>query len=567
MTELFLKLVNMSISAGWLVLAILIARLLLKKAPKWVNVLLWGIVAVRLVCPFTLESVLSLIPKAVASGELVSQWQKEYVGDITIIHDISSDYAAAVAAGREPIADGFGGYYVVTAHDSVSAPATVGNTFVPLLSVLWLLGIAAMAIYSAVSYLQLRRRVATAVRLKDNIFQSENVPSPFVLGILRPGIYLPFALQDSDLRHVIAHEKAHIRRRDHWWKPLGFALLTLHWFNPLLWLGYILLCRDIELACDEKVIKELGADQRADYSQALLSCGVSRRSIAACPLAFGEVGVKKRVTSVLHYKKPAFWIIVMAVVLCFIVAVCFLTDPMHDFAAELPQYVALEDLPKDYGLHQAKQDGCVVMEDGDVTSGEDIWQTFIAATKRGQKAQVRYVDYYTPNIPESYPDDLTVSPSMYVHDLTYDGRRYTARWYEGGKEISRSYKYLLHLTGNAESRYAAYQSYDRYVLTDRNDVTWEDIFAGLVSSSHWAHIDHLSVYVDLIYKYAPSDLELQVAADSLLAEKEEFGIGSVTVDTQRQCLHITVSSFSDPLYAFIAGHISLNHVHISLIGG
>lgn len=550
MTELFLRIVNMSISASWLVLAILIARLLLQKAPKWVNVLLWGIVAVRLVCPFALESVLSLIP----SAETIPP---------TIMTDKTPQIHSGISMLNSAVNPVIGTAFSPAPGDSAN-PLQI---WLPVLCGIWLLGIAAMAIYSAVSYLQLRRRVATAVRLKDNIFQSENVPSPFVLGILRPGIYLPFSLEDSDLRHVIAHEKAHVRRRDHWWKPLGFALLTLHWFNPLMWLGYILLCRDIELACDEKVIKELGANQRADYSQALLSCGISRRSIAACPLAFGEVGVKKRVTSVLHYKKPAFWIIVMAVVLCIIVAVCFLTDPMHYFAAELPQYVALEDLPKDYGLHQAKQDGCVVMEDGDVTSGEDIWQTFIAATKRGQKAQVRYVDYDTPNIPESYPDDLTVSPSMYVHDLTYDGRRYTARWYEGGKEISRSYKYLLHLTGNAESRYATYQSYDRYVLTDRNDVTWEDIFAGLVSSSHWAHIDHLSVYVDLIYKYAPSDLELQVAADSLLAEKEEFGIGGITVDTQRQCLHITVSSFSDPLYPFIAGHISLNHVHISLIGG
>ena len=550
MTELFLRIVNMSISASWLVLAILIARLLLQKAPKWVNVLLWGIVAVRLVCPFALESVLSLIP----SAETIPP---------TIMTDKTPQIHSGISMLNSAVNPVIGTAFSPAPGDSAN-PLQI---WLPVLCGIWLLGIAAMTVYSAVSYLQLRRRVATAVRLKDNIFQSENVPSPFVLGILRPGIYLPFALEDRDLHHVIAHEKAHIRRRDHWWKPLGFALLTLHWFNPLMWLGYILLCRDIELACDEKVIKELGADQRADYSQTLLNCGISRRSIAACPLAFGEVGVKKRVTSVLHYKKPAFWIIVMAVVLCIIVAVCFLTDPMHDFAAELPQYVALEDLPKDYGLHQAKQDGCVVMEDGDVTSGEDIWQTFIAATKRGQKAQVRYVDYDTPNIPESYPDDLTVSPSMYVHDLTYDGRRYTARWYEGGKEISRSYKYLLHLTGNAESRYATYQSYDRYVLTDRNDVTWEDIFAGLVSSSHWAHIDHLSVYVDLIYKYAPSDLELQVAADSLLAEKEEFGIGGITVDTQRQCLHITVSSFSDPLYPFIAGHISLNHVHISLIGG
>ena len=151
--------------------------------------------------------------------------------------------------------------------------------------------------------------------------------SPFVLGLIKPKIYLPFNMNEKDMEHVVAHEMAHIRRKDHLWKPLGFILLTLHWFNPLMWLGYVLLCRDIELACDEKVIKELDHDARADYSQALLTCSVNRRMIAACPLAFGEVGVKDRVKSVLNYKKPAFWIIIAAIVACVAVAVCFLTNP------------------------------------------------------------------------------------------------------------------------------------------------------------------------------------------------------------------------------------------------
>ena len=152
-----------------------------------------------------------------------------------------------------------------------------------------------------------------------------------MLGIIKPKIYLPFQIDGQNLEHVVSHEQAHIQRRDHWWKPLGFLLLTIHWFNPLMWLAYVLLCRDIELACDEKVVRELGMEQRADYSQALLACSVNRRMIAACPLAFGEVGVKERVKSVLNYKKPAFWVMVVSVVACAVVAVCFLTNPIDAF--------------------------------------------------------------------------------------------------------------------------------------------------------------------------------------------------------------------------------------------
>ena len=327
MNELFLKIINMSISASWLVLAVLLLRLVLKKAPKWVNVLLWGIVAIRLICPLTIESPISMIPDSVGSGELVSEWMDDYIDDIDIHHPDSVYYDAAIGAGREPISDGEGGYYVVTKHDQLGEPATIENTVMPVLSTVWIVGMAVLALYTVISYFRLRRRLDTAVRYKDNIYQSEKVSSPFVLGIIKPRIYLPFRMDAQDLEHVIAHEQAHIRRKDHWWKPLGFLLLTIHWFNPLMWLAYVLLCRDIELACDEKVIKELGNEQRADYTQALVACSVNRRIIAACPLAFGEVGVKERVKSVMNYKKPAFWIIILAIITCVIVAVCFLTNP------------------------------------------------------------------------------------------------------------------------------------------------------------------------------------------------------------------------------------------------
>ena len=303
----------MSISASWLVLVVLILRFVLKKAPKWVNILLWGIVAIRLICPFSFESALSLIPSAETFPEKV-------------ISGPSFDVQTGITPVDNRINDYLGDRYF----EGVTVPANNGNNIMTILTIVWTIGILLLVAYTVISYWRLRRKVDTAVRYKDNIFQSENVKSPFVLGIIKPRIYLPFNMNGQDLEHVVAHEQAHIHRKDHWWKPLGFLLLTIHWFNPLMWLAYVLLCRDIELACDEKVIKELGNEQRADYMQALVACSVNRRMIAACPLAFGEVGVKERVKSVMNYKKPAFWVIIIAVIICVGVAACFLTNPKQD---------------------------------------------------------------------------------------------------------------------------------------------------------------------------------------------------------------------------------------------
>lgn len=313
MNEFFLKIINMSISASWLIFAVLILRLVLKKAPKWVNVLLWGIVAIRLICPFSFESALSLIPSAE-----------------TFPKKIISGPSFDVQSGITPVDNRINDYLGDRYFEGVTVPANNGNTIMTILTIVWTIGILLLVAYTVISYWRLHREIDTAVRYKDNIFQNENVSSPFVLGLIKPRIYLPFKLDGQDMEHVVAHEQAHIRRKDHWWKPLGFLLLTIHWFNPLMWLAYVLLCRDIELACDEKVIKELSNEQRADYTQALVACSVNRRMIAACPLAFGEVGVKERVKSVMNYKKPAFWVIIIAVIVCVGVAVCFLTNPKQD---------------------------------------------------------------------------------------------------------------------------------------------------------------------------------------------------------------------------------------------
>ena len=313
MNELFLKIINMSISASWLVLAVLILRFVLKKAPKWINVLLWGIVAIRLICPFSFESTLSLIPSAE-----------------TIPLNIGMDTTPTINSGISAINNAVNP--IISQSNTPMAGASVNllQITIGIYEYIWIFGMIALALYTAISYWRLRRKVDTAVRYKDNIFQSENVSFPFVLGIIKPRIYLPFKMNGQYLEHVVAHEQAHVCRKDHWWKPLGFLLLMIHWFNPLMWLAYVLLCRDIELACDEKVIKELGNEQRGDYTQALVACSVNRRMIAACPLAFGEVSVKERVKSVMNYKKPAFWVIIISVIVCVGVAVCFLTNPKQD---------------------------------------------------------------------------------------------------------------------------------------------------------------------------------------------------------------------------------------------
>ena len=305
----FSNILNTSITASWLILVVIGLRLILKKAPKWVNVALWGIVALRLLMPFSIESPLSLVPSVETVSDQLLQAEPEYShGEAQLDIITNPNYGSFVTMDLDDSMDTFQWSMVK-------------------MSLVWYAGIAAMSIYTLISFIILRRKLRTAVILRDNLFQCETVSSPFVLGIMKPKIYLPYGMDDQNLSHVIAHEQAHIRRKDHWWKPLGFLLLTIHWFNPLMWVAYILLCKDIEMACDEKVIAELGNEQRADYTQALVACAVNRRMIAACPLAFGEVGVKDRVKSIMNYRKPTFWIIVTALVVCIVVAVCFLTDP------------------------------------------------------------------------------------------------------------------------------------------------------------------------------------------------------------------------------------------------
>ena len=434
MSGIFLKLLNLSISASWLVLVVLALRLVLKRAPKWVNVLLWGMVALRLMLPFSIESALSLIPSAETVSPEVVQFDPaptitsgvEFI-DNAVNPSLSESFAAAPLASVNPL-------YVWTY----------------LAGWVWLIGLAAMLLYALVSYLRLRRCVRASIPLRENIYVCDEVPSPFILGIVHPRIYLPSALDEAQRGSVLSHERAHLARRDHWWKPLGFALLAVYWFNPLLWLAYTLLCRDIELACDERVLRGMDAGQVKAYSSALLACSVPRRMIAACPLAFGEVGVGARVKNALRYKKPAFWVIAASVIVCIVVAVCFLTNPRTDtdaaglvgFYREQVTYADVTDesgaQPSSVQLTAEETDAVYALLDtlqykrlGTASAMQDCYARLYFISAAGERCEV-----------------MLSGREMLVNPIT-DGRK--ARLYELRSGSTELRGYLLECIGASEA--------------------------------------------------------------------------------------------------------------------
>lgn len=311
MNELFLFVLNTGIAAGWLILAVLVLRLLLYKSPKWTRLFLWAVVGIRLLLAFPMESPWSLLPTAQ-----------------TIPPDIATAQTPAIESGLPAINQVVN---PILSHNFAPTPQNSANPLQVWLfvgQVVWLVGIGAMAVYLVLQYWRIRRQVATATKLQEGVYQSDAVSSPFLLGVVKPSIYLPYGLAEATTGYVISHEQAHLRRKDHWWKLIGFLLLCIYWFHPLVWVAYGLLCKDIELACDEAVIKGMNPQQRAEYSQALLDCSQAQRKRILCPLAFGEVGVKERVKGILNYKKPGFWLIVLAFVVATVAAVGFLTNPL-----------------------------------------------------------------------------------------------------------------------------------------------------------------------------------------------------------------------------------------------
>lgn len=301
MEKLFATVLSLSFTGSLVIMAVLAARLVLKKAPKILSYALWAVVLVRLVCPISFSSPYYGVPQ-----------------NAPVSFDNLIEYEATMhAAGPDasPI-------------QPQAAAATISPMFV--LSLVWAAGVAAMLIYGIFTYVRLRRKLVGAVRLKDNIYLADYLETPFVLGFVRPKIYLPSGMDEWEKPYILAHEQHHIRRLDYLAKPVGFFALCLHWFNPLVWLAFVLFCKDMEMSCDEAVIKKLGNNARADYAAALLNLATGRKIIAGMPLAFGEGDTKNRIQNMKSWKKPVFWIVTVAAIGCAVLAAFLLTDKKED---------------------------------------------------------------------------------------------------------------------------------------------------------------------------------------------------------------------------------------------
>ena len=460
MAAVFLKLLNLSISASWLVLAVLVLRLISKRSPKWMNVLLWGIVALRLMLPFSIESALSLIPSAETVSPAVVQF----------------DPAPTIASGVNIIDNAVNP--ALSEHFAAAPTASVNPLYVwtEIAGWVWLIGLGAMLLYALVSYLRLCRRVSVSLCVRENIYLCDAISSPFILGVVKPRIYLPSGLDEVQRQNVLSHERAHLARRDHWWKPLGFALLAVYWFNPVLWLAYTLLCRDIELACDERVIRTMDESAVKTYSTVLLACSMPRKAVITCPLAFGEVGVKERVKNALHYKKPAFWVVAASVTVCIVVAVCFLTNPPTDtdaaglvgFHREQVTYADVTDesgaQPSNVQLTAEETDAVYALLDalqykrlGAASAMEDCYARLYFISAAGERCEI-----------------MLSEREMLVNPIT-DGK--TARLYELRSGSTELRDYLFGCIGASESAEEEMKTMTEPTLSLTLTVpaAWEDI--------------------------------------------------------------------------------------------
>ncbi|MBE6617659.1 MAG: hypothetical protein E7627_06960 [Ruminococcaceae bacterium] len=534
MDSVFLKLINMSVTATWFALAVILLRLLLKKAPRWITVAMWALVGVRLVCPISFESMLSLVPSAeTVPADIVYAQTPEIHSGVYIINSVvnpvmSESFTPTPGASVNPI-----------------------QIFLFLAEIIWIAGMIGMVIYTLVSYLLLHRKVREAVPYKDNVWLCDRISSPFILGIIRPRIYLPSDMAEADMEYVLAHERAHITRRDHWWKPLGFLLLTVYWFNPVMWIAYILLCRDIELACDEKVLTSLGTEIKKPYSDALINCSVPRRSIAACPLAFGEVGVKTRIKSVLDYKKPAFWVIVVALVLCVALAVGFLTDPVKNLTDErLEAFIDVQI----YDHHETTQSGdnyrcmdyTILGEDkrGDEITvymwvlyeeyslgpdGELINETgahtITAITAKEVADYYELVEYWTPRDGNLYAKDIMDKIPPRLWGEATDPQRYIGKQKAKTEEMAREYfasqpdtpetdGYLEYVPQYLKDLQENYPEYFGLDTTKGLEVYWYQMAAG---NYNWVVLpgrDEEYTWKDIVDKIATTTGEMRAIVDS-----------------------------------------------------
>lgn len=308
---------NMSVEASVLVCVICIFRFIFRKAPKWITCALWGIAGLKLVIPFSLDSIVGILPSksAVELNSDGTSLSFSSEGVQHIVDRVITHTATDIVRGTNISSEQF---------------------FVNFMCKIWTVGFIIMVLYAIVSYVRIFIKVGESIK-SDKVYICDKIDTPFILGFFKPKIYVPSGIDSGSLGAILAHETAHIRRMDHWWKPIGYLILSVYWFNPLVWVAYILLCRDIEFACDEKVIANMSAEDIADYSQALLNVSKSVRMVTACPVAFGETGVKQRIKSALNYKKPSFWIIIAAVIAAVSLTLVFATNHKENIEPDVPK--------------------------------------------------------------------------------------------------------------------------------------------------------------------------------------------------------------------------------------
>lgn len=390
MTSVFLTILNMGITASWLMIAVFILRFVLFRTPKWILCMLWALVAVRLICPFTLKSALSLIPRnpllfetstadssspanAMRQIQDTTAIEKKVIEKTAIekkvIEKTAIEKTAENSLARENIAD-------KSFQSGTAAQPDKETDILSFLSIIWAAGTAIMAIYSLVSYRKLYQHTRASMPLYENVMICDGIDVPFVFGMIRPRIYLPSSLEDTQAKYVIAHEKAHITRLDHWWKTAGFFILSIYWFHPLCWISYILFSRDIETACDEHVVKTFSFDDKKNYAKALLTYSIKPKTVTAYPLSFGEIGAAERIRAVLHYKKPALWIIFVSLVICMITAACFLTDPASRTMADTSSADRMADAQPEFSDHMKHRQQ---VKDSKKTLLQDMLETWTQA--------------------------------------------------------------------------------------------------------------------------------------------------------------------------------------------
>jgi beta-lactamase regulating signal transducer with metallopeptidase domain len=327
LSELFLTVLNMSLTASYVILFVIIVRLLLQKAPKFISYALWGVVAFRLIIPFSFESMFSLIPRN--------------TNIVPIPHDIIYEQSLQVNSGKE-VVDSF-------VNNSLPAPAVGASAnplqiYVEIGAYIWVLGMIALIVYSIVSVLLLKRQLKGAQLIEKNIFEAKNLMTPFVLGLINPNIYLPVGLSKEEQNYALIHEQIHIHRKDHIIKILAFLIVSIHWFNPLVWIAFVLMSTDMELSCDERVLKVMDGDIKKPYANSLLSLAAGRHILKGSPLAFGEGNVKGRIKNVLNYRKPGFWVMFFSIIIVAAVAIGLAANPKSSASVNGSSYRVKEIL-------------------------------------------------------------------------------------------------------------------------------------------------------------------------------------------------------------------------------